>query len=256
MTGPSALAPRNIVRTKAMTAFRHRNYRLFFAGQAISLVGTWMQQVAQAWLVLTITGGDPLWLGVVAAAQFLPVMVLGLFAGILADVLPKRQTLLAAQVVMMVLAAVLAFLTATGLVQVWHIVLLAVLLGCANAVDMPARQSFAYEMVGPRDVGQCGRAQLRDVQRRPRRRSGRRRADDRPVRHRDRVRDQRLELRRGHHRPADDARQRAADGPAAAATANPSARSSRTWARGCASSVTPRSCCWGSRSSASSRRSA
>ena len=153
MTGPSALAPRNIVRTKAMTAFRHRNYRLFFAGQAISLVGTWMQQVAQAWLVLTITGGDPLWLGVVAAAQFLPVMVLGLFAGILADVLPKRQTLIAAQVVMMVLAAVLAFLTATGLVQVWHIVLLAVLLGCANAVDMPARQSFAYEMVGPRDVG-------------------------------------------------------------------------------------------------------
>ena len=153
MTGPSALAPRNIVRTKAMTAFRHRNYRLFFAGQAISLVGTWMQQVAQAWLVLTITGGDPLWLGVVAAAQFLPVMVLGLFAGILADVLPKRQTLIAAQVVMMVLAAVLAFLTASGLVQVWHIVLLAVLLGCANAVDMPARQSFAYEMVGPRDVG-------------------------------------------------------------------------------------------------------
>ena len=153
MTGPSALAPRRLVRTKAMTAFRHRNYRLFFAGQAISLVGTWMQQVAQAWLVLTITDGDPLWLGVVAAAQFLPVMILGLFAGILADVLPKRQTLLAAQIVMMVLAAILAVLTATGLVEVWMIVLLAVLLGCANAVDMPARQAFAYEMVGPRDVG-------------------------------------------------------------------------------------------------------
>ena len=136
-----------------MTAFRHRNYRLFFGGQAISLVGTWMQQVAQAWLVLTVTNGDPLWLGVVAAAQFLPVMILGLFAGILADVLPKRQTLLAVQVVMMVLAAILAVLTATGLVQVWMIVLLAVLLGCANAVDMPVRQSFAYEMVGPRDVG-------------------------------------------------------------------------------------------------------
>ena len=115
MIGPSALAPRRLVRTKAMTAFRHRNYRLFFAGQAISLVGTWMQQVAQAWLVLTITGGNPLWLGVVAAAQFLPVMVLGLFAGILADVLPKRRTLLAAQVVMMVLAAVLAFLVPRAL---------------------------------------------------------------------------------------------------------------------------------------------
>jgi len=153
MIGPSALTPRRIARTRAMTAFRHRNYRLFFGGQAISLIGTWMQQVAQAWLVLTITNGDPLWLGVVAAAQFLPVMILGLFAGILADVLPKRQTLLAVQVVMMVLAAILAVLTATGLVQVWMIVLLAILLGCANAVDMPVRQSFAYEMVGPRDVG-------------------------------------------------------------------------------------------------------
>jgi MFS family permease len=153
MIGSSSLAPRRIARTRAMTAFRHRNYRLFFGGQAISLIGTWMQQVAQAWLVLTITNGDPLWLGVVAAAQFLPVMILGLFAGLLADVLPKRQTLLAVQVVMMVLAAILAILTATGLVEVWMIVLLAVLLGCANAIDMPVRQSFAYEMVGPRDVG-------------------------------------------------------------------------------------------------------
>jgi len=153
MTGPSALAPRRIAATKAMSAFRHRNFRLFFGGQAISLVGTWMQQVAQAWLVLTISGGDPLWLGVVAAAQFLPVMVLGLFAGVLADVLPKRQTLLGVQVVMMILAAVLAILVASGLVQIWMIVLLAVLLGCANAVDMPVRQSFAIEMVGPRDVG-------------------------------------------------------------------------------------------------------
>jgi MFS family permease len=153
VTGPSALAPRRLARTRAVAPFRHRNYRLFFGGQAISLVGTWMQQVAQAWLVLTVTNGDPLWLGVVAAAQFLPVMILGLFAGILADVLPKRQTLLAVQVVMMVLAAILAVLTATGLVEVWMIVLLAILLGCANAVDMPVRQSFAYEMVGPRDVG-------------------------------------------------------------------------------------------------------
>ncbi len=153
MIGPSSLTPRRLVRTQALTAFRHRNYRLFFGGQAISLIGTWMQQVAQAWLVLTVTNGDPLWLGVVAAAQFVPVMVLGLFAGILADVLPKRQTLLAVQVVMMLLAAILAVLTATGLVQVWMIVLLAILLGCANAVDMPVRQAFAYEMVGPRDVG-------------------------------------------------------------------------------------------------------
>jgi MFS family permease len=147
MTSPSVAARRSV------SAFRHRNYRLFFWGQAISLVGTWMQQVAQGWLVLQISGGDPLWLGVVAAAQFAPVMVLGLFAGILADVLPKRQTLLAVQVAMMTLAILLAVLTASGVVTVWMVVALALLLGVANAVDMPVRQSFAYEMVGPRDVG-------------------------------------------------------------------------------------------------------
>ncbi|MGK2851395.1 MAG: MFS transporter [Candidatus Limnocylindrales bacterium] len=146
MTLPSVAARRSV------TAFRHRNYRLFFGGQAISLIGTWMQQVAQGWLVLQVSGGNPLWLGVVAAAQFVPVMILGLFAGVLADVLPKRQTLLAVQVVMMTLAVILAVLTATGIVNVWMIVVLAILLGCANAVDMPVRQSFAIEMVGPRDV--------------------------------------------------------------------------------------------------------
>jgi MFS family permease len=145
-------APRRLARSRAASAFGHRNYRLFFAGQAVSLVGTWMQQVAQGWLVLTLTG-DPFWLGVVASAQFLPVMVLGLFAGVLADVLPKRQTLMAVQVVMMALAAILTILTAAGAVQVWMIVVLALLLGCANAVDMPVRQAFAIEMVGSRDVG-------------------------------------------------------------------------------------------------------
>lgn len=144
--------PRSSAR-RSLGAFGHRNYRLFFAGQAVSLVGTWMQQVAQAWLVLQISGGDPLWLGVVAAAQFLPVMVFGLFAGVLADTLPKRQTLMAVQAVMMVLAVVLTVLSATGLVQIWMVVGLALLLGCANAVDMPVRQSFAIEMVGPRDIG-------------------------------------------------------------------------------------------------------
>jgi MFS family permease len=153
MTGPSALTPRRLKQTRALSVFGLRNFRIYFAGQAVSLVGTWMQQVAQAWLVLQVSDGDPLWLGVVAAAQFVPVMILGLFGGILADTLPKRQTLLAVQVVMMTLAAVLAVLTATGIVEVWHIVVLAVLLGCANAIDMPVRQSFAYEMVGPRDVG-------------------------------------------------------------------------------------------------------
>ncbi len=146
-------APMRRTARRSLSAFGHRNYRLFFGGQAISLVGTWMQQVAQAWLVLELSGGDPLWLGIVSAAQFLPVLVLGLFAGILADVLPKRQTLMAVQAVMMVLAAILAVLTLSGVVEIWMVLVLALALGVANAVDMPARQSFAIEMVGPRDVG-------------------------------------------------------------------------------------------------------
>jgi MFS family permease len=133
-------------------AFHHRNYRLFFTGQLVSLVGTWMQQVAQAWLVLQLTG-DPIWLGIVASAQFLPVMILGLFGGVLADALPKRQVLLAAQVAMMILAFVLAALVITDVVEVWMILVLAVLLGIANAVDMPVRQSFAVELVGRDHVG-------------------------------------------------------------------------------------------------------
>ncbi len=138
--------------SRGVSAFAHRNYRLFFTGQAISLVGTWMQQVAQAWLVLQLTH-DPLWLGVVAAAQFIPVMIFGLFAGVLADTLPKRPTLIVVQTVMMLLALTLAILTATGLVTVPMIVGLALLLGCANAVDMPVRQSFAPEMVDREDIG-------------------------------------------------------------------------------------------------------
>ena len=132
-------------------AFRHRNYRLFFAGQAISLVGTWMQQVAQGWLVLQLTH-DPLWLGLVSLAQFGPVIILGLFGGVIADQLPKRKTLMATQSVAMILAFVLFGLTAVHIVQVWHVMVLASLLGIANAFDMPARQSFAVEMVGREDV--------------------------------------------------------------------------------------------------------
>jgi len=148
----TAFARGRLTSIRDIAAFRHRNYRLFFTGQLVSLIGTWMQQVAQAWLVLQLTG-DPIWLGIVATAQFLPVMVLGLFAGVVADALPKRQLLLAAQVAMMALAFVLAALVITGVVEVWMIVLLAFLLGIANAVDMPVRQSFAVELVGREHVG-------------------------------------------------------------------------------------------------------
>jgi MFS family permease len=132
-------------------AFAHRNYQLFFGGQATSLVGTWMQTVAQAWLILQLTS-DPIWLGLLSALQFLPVMILGLFGGLIADALPKRRTLIVTQVVQMLLAFVLFGLTATGVVQVWHILLLATLLGVTNAVDMPTRQSFVVEMVGREDI--------------------------------------------------------------------------------------------------------
>ncbi len=111
-----------------------------------------MQSVAQAWLVLALTG-SPFALGLVAAAQFTPVLVFGLFGGLIADHLPKRRTLLATQVVSMVLAFALAILTATDTVQVWHIFVLATLLGLTSAVDMPTRQTFAVEMVGRDDIG-------------------------------------------------------------------------------------------------------
>jgi MFS family permease len=152
MIGPGTLVRSRLGGSRGVMAFQHRNYRLFFSGQLISLIGTWMQQVAQAWLVLQLTG-DPIWLGIVATAQFLPVMVFGLFAGVAADAFPKRRVLLGTQVSMMVLAAILAALVIANVVQVWMIVGLAFLLGIANAVDMPVRQSFAVELVGREDVG-------------------------------------------------------------------------------------------------------
>ena len=152
MIGRATFSPSRLAASDGMNAFRHRNYRLFFSGQAVSLVGTWMQQVAQAWLVLQLTH-DPIWLGIVAAAQFIPVMVLGLFAGVAADALPKRRVLIWTQVAMMILAAILAVLVISGLVQVWMILVLAFLLGIANAVDMPVRQSFSIELVGREDIG-------------------------------------------------------------------------------------------------------
>jgi MFS family permease len=132
-------------------ALRHRNYRLFYGGQLVSLVGTWMMTVAQSWLVLQLTH-DPFVLGVVAAAQFLPVLVLGLFGGLIADSLPKRRTLIATQGFAMILGLIMSALVLTHTVQVWHVLVVAFLLGCRNAVDMPTRQAFAVEMVGREDI--------------------------------------------------------------------------------------------------------
>jgi MFS family permease len=132
-------------------SLRHRNFRLFFAGQLVSLIGTWMQNMGQAWLVLELTHSS-FKLGVVAALQFAPMLFLSFPAGVFIDSFPKRKIILATQIVMMLLAFTLAILNWTGVVQYWHVLILATLLGIANTIDMPARQAFIIEMVGKEDL--------------------------------------------------------------------------------------------------------
>jgi len=136
---------------KGLSAFRHYNFRLFWSGMLVSLIGTWMQTVGQAWLVLQLTD-DPIALGLVAAAQFTPVLIFGLFGGIVADAVSKRKALVVTQTAAGLLALILGVLVATGQVQVWMVFVLALGLGFVNAFDMPIRQAFVVEMVGREDV--------------------------------------------------------------------------------------------------------
>src|SRR5215468_10356142 len=129
----------------SLRAFRYRNYRLFFAGQLTSLVGTWMQTVAQSWLVYRLTGSVTL-LGLVGFASQFPIFLLSPVAGAVADTYPRRYTMIVMQTTMMLLAFPLAFLTLANRIQVWHIFVLAILLGFVNAFDIPVRQSFVAEM--------------------------------------------------------------------------------------------------------------
>lgn len=124
------------------------NYRRYALGQAVSLSGTWMQRVAQAWLVLEL-GGSGTDVGVVTALQFLPLLVLGAWAGLVVDRVDKRRLLVATQSASGALALVLGVLTATGAVRLWMVMLLATGLGFAHLLDVPGRQSFVFEMVGP-----------------------------------------------------------------------------------------------------------
>ena len=133
--------------SRAFIALRSRNFRLFWSGQLISLVGTWMQTTGQAWLVLQLTHSAWL-LGVVGALQFLPILLFSLFSGVIADKLPKRKLLIFTQTFSMLLAATLWLLVATHTVQLWHVLVLATLLGVSNSLDMPVRQAFVAEMVG------------------------------------------------------------------------------------------------------------
>ena len=133
-------------------SLRNRNYRLFAAGQVVSLSGTWAQRVAQDWLVLELSGNSGVALGITTGLQFLPVLLFGLYGGVLADRYDKRRLLLGAQAAMGVLALVLALLDLSGAVQLWHVYALAFGLGVASVVDTPVRQAFVSEMVGPDDL--------------------------------------------------------------------------------------------------------
>jgi MFS family permease len=132
-------------------SLRVRNYRLYAAGQLVSLTGTWMQRVAQDWLVLELTNSGTA-LGIVTALQFLPSLLFGLWGGVLADRYDKRKLLLATQTGLALVALILGVLDVTGIVQYWQVLVLALLLGLVSAVDSPVRQSFAVEMVGPDDL--------------------------------------------------------------------------------------------------------
>jgi MFS family permease len=127
------------------------NYRRYLSGQAVSLVGTWMQMTAQSWLVLTLTGSSTV-LGLIVALQTLPVLLLGPYGGVIADRVDKRRLMVILQSAMGVQALALGLLTVTGIVHVWEIGVLAALLGLNNAFENPSRQSFMSEMVGPENV--------------------------------------------------------------------------------------------------------
>ncbi len=137
-------------RPSTFAALRVRNYRLFFAGQIVSNTGTWMQRIAQDWLVLQLTN-SPLAVGITTALQFLPMLLFGLWGGLIADRYPKRRLLLITQSAMGALAVLLAALTLAGVVQVWEVYLIAFGLGLATVVDNPTRQAFVNEMV-PKDL--------------------------------------------------------------------------------------------------------
>ena len=133
-------------------SLRNPNYRLYAAGSVVSNTGTWMQRVAQDWLVLQLTANSGAALGITTGLQFLPFLLLGPFSGLLADRMPKRLLLQITNVGMAVPALVLGVLAVTGTAQIWHVYLLAFVLGLASAFDAPARQSFVSEIVAPEDL--------------------------------------------------------------------------------------------------------
>lgn len=139
------------MKLSVVSALRHRDFRLFYSGQLVSLIGTWMGRVAQAWLVLSLTD-SAFYVGLVSALGMLPITLFSLQAGVLADRVSKHRLLWLTQVAAMVVAVVLALLVVTDLVQVWHVMVLAFLSGVTAAVEIPARHSLVVELVGKTDL--------------------------------------------------------------------------------------------------------
>ncbi len=140
-----------VVWTEAFSAFGHRNYRIFFSGQVISLIGTWLQTTAEGWLVYQLSGSSVA-LGMIRSAHMLPFALLAMWGGMVADRRSKREILLFTQVASMLLALLLAGLVYWGVVQVWHVALIGLALGVVNAFDVPARQTIVVELVGKGDL--------------------------------------------------------------------------------------------------------
>ncbi len=132
--------------SQTFTALKYRNFRLWFSGQMVSLIGTWMQATAQSYLLFELTG-SPMMLGIAGFASGVPIWLFSLYSGLISDRFSRKKVILFAQTSMMVLGFILAVLTFTDTVQPWHIIVLAFLLGTANAFDAPARQSFVVDMV-------------------------------------------------------------------------------------------------------------
>ncbi|MCB0230644.1 MAG: MFS transporter, partial [Anaerolineae bacterium] len=147
-----AISPRTRLGVQqTFSALRHRNYRLWFIGQLISLAGTWMQTTAQGYLVFELTK-SPAFLGYVGFAGGIPSWIFTLYGGVIADRVPRRTLIMITQAAMMVLAFAMTGLVVSGLIQAWQIIVLAMLLGVAQSFDAPARQAFVMEMVGREDL--------------------------------------------------------------------------------------------------------
>lgn len=132
-------------------ALTHKNYRYYWTGQCVSLIGTWTQNIGQSWLVLSLTG-SPFLLGLVGTIQFLPITAFSLFAGVIIDKFSKKKILLITQTISMVLAFVLSALVFTKTIKYQYIIVLAFILGCNNTIDTPTRQSFTIEVAGKEDL--------------------------------------------------------------------------------------------------------